>query len=209
MINITYIYLVENIDNNPYKVYIGKSKSLSSRKSKHQTTYGSNIVFTIIDEIPSLSKYKWEPLESYWIEQFKHWGFDVINKNKGGGGIEFRTEECLNRIIPKLQKPIIQYDTDLNYIREWGSIVQAINETKITNIPNCLQLKNKSAGGYVWKYKGNTDFSYNTSDHKSKNIPKPIGFGYKPKGWGTGRVHTTETKNKIKNSIHQYYKNIN
>lgn len=118
MINITYIYLIENIDNNPNKVYIGKSKSISSRRSKHQTTYGNNIIFTIIDEVSSLSKYKWEPLESYWIEQFKQWGFNVINKNKGGGGIEFRTEECLNRIIPKLQKSIIQYDTDLNYIRE-------------------------------------------------------------------------------------------
>jgi len=205
MINITYIYLIENIDNNPNKVYIGKSKSISSRKHKHKSTYGNNIVFTIIDETSSLSKYKWEPLESYWIEQFKQWGFEVMNKNKGGGGIEFRTEESLNRIIPKLYKQIIQYDMNLNYIREWESIVQAINETNITNIPNCLQLKNKSAGGYIWKYKGDTDFSYNISSHKSKNTPKPSGFGYKPKGWGLGRIHTPETKDKIKKSLQKYH----
>jgi hypothetical protein len=198
MINITYIYLIENIDNDPYKVYIGKSKSIDSRKYNHKTTYGNNITFTIIEEILSVSKHKWKPLESYWIEQFRYWGFKVMNKNKGGGGIEFRTEECLNRIIEKLHKPIIQYDMDLNYIKTWKSIKYAVTETKITNIPNCLQHKNKSAGGYIWKYDNDTDFSYNISEHKSKNTPKPKGFGIKPKGFG----------DKVSKSLQLHYNKI-
>jgi hypothetical protein len=87
MINITYIYLITGIDNSPYKVYIGKTKS--SRENDHKRKYGCNITYTIIDSIDSLNRKDWKPLESYWIEQFKVWGFDVMNKNNGGGGPEY------------------------------------------------------------------------------------------------------------------------
>ena len=93
MINITSIYLIEGIDNNPNKVYIGKTKNPNSRKAHHNQKYGKNIKYTIIDSINSLERNSWEPLESYWIEQFKQWGFNVTNKNKGGGGPIFKTLE--------------------------------------------------------------------------------------------------------------------
>jgi hypothetical protein len=82
----TYIYLVENCFDNPKKVYIGKSVYPSSRKNHHKKKYGSNIIFTILDTIPSFSSKKWKPFEIYWISQFKQWGFDVQNQNNGGGG---------------------------------------------------------------------------------------------------------------------------
>jgi hypothetical protein len=92
MINITKIYLITNIDNNPNKIYIGKTKN--SRESKHKLKYGSQIIYTYIDEVNSLNYKDWEPLETYWIEQFKQWGFEVINKRKkGGSGPEYWTEE--------------------------------------------------------------------------------------------------------------------
>lgn len=81
---ITQIYLVKNCYNDPNKVYIGKS--CGSRKSPHKKTFGTNIVYTYIDSINSLDKKDWKPLESYWIEQFRQWGFEVQNKNEGGGG---------------------------------------------------------------------------------------------------------------------------
>jgi len=52
MINITKIYLVTNIDNDPNKVYIGKTKTRWGRESKHKQKYGSQIVYSYIDEIP-------------------------------------------------------------------------------------------------------------------------------------------------------------
>ena len=89
---ITKIYLIENIEPNTNKVYIGKT--IDSRKSAHKSKYGPQIKYTYIDGVNSLSYNDWEPLETYWIEQFKQWGFDVVNKRgKGGSGPEFHKEE--------------------------------------------------------------------------------------------------------------------
>jgi hypothetical protein len=96
----TYIYLVENCYNDPNKVYIGKTKN--SRKGPHKRKYGKNITYTIIDQINSLNHKKWKPLESYWIEQFRQWGFELMNINKKGGqGPGVYSEESKN----KMRKP--------------------------------------------------------------------------------------------------------
>jgi hypothetical protein len=92
----TKIYLVTNCYGDPNKVYIGKTKN--SRKNNHYQTYGKDIVYTYIDEVDSLDRKHWKPLESYWIEQFRQWGFEVMNKNKGGGGLSFLTEEVKIKI---------------------------------------------------------------------------------------------------------------
>lgn len=54
-------------------------------------------------------------------------------------------------------KPIIQYDLDNNFIRQWDSIIDAINELKLnkyasSGISLCCQGKIKTAYGYKWKY---------------------------------------------------------
>jgi hypothetical protein len=79
----TKIYLVENCYGDPNKVYIGKTRN--SRIGPHKRTYGKNITYTIIDRINSLNHKDWKPLESYWIEQFRQWGFELMNINKKGG----------------------------------------------------------------------------------------------------------------------------
>ena len=105
MINITYIYLVENCYGDPNKVYIGKTKN--SRKTQHQKTFGKDIKYTIIDNIFSLNRAEWEPLETYWIEQFKQWGFNVINKRKkGGSGPEYLTQSQKNKISSNKQRSL-------------------------------------------------------------------------------------------------------
>lgn len=92
MIHITKIYLVTNCYGDPNKVYIGKTKG--NRESDHKKTFGKQIEYTYIDEVDSLDRQHWKPLESYWIEQFIQWGFEVVNKQKlGGSGVEFHTEE--------------------------------------------------------------------------------------------------------------------
>ena len=84
----TYIYLIENLSNIVNEIYIGKTKNPKTRRMNHNVKHGHQIRFTIIDEIDSLDKKDWEPLESYWIEQFRQWGFKLKNKNKGGGGLQ-------------------------------------------------------------------------------------------------------------------------
>lgn len=91
MINTTKIYLVEKCFGDCNKVYIGKTKS--TRENNHKLKYGDNISYTIIDEINSLDSKEWKPLESFWINYFKFLGFEVQNKNDGGGGLnEVSTE---------------------------------------------------------------------------------------------------------------------
>jgi hypothetical protein len=81
---ITKIYLVENCYGISNKVYIGKTKT--TRYRAHKKQFGDQIYYCYIDKINSLDKKDWEPLETYWIEQFRQWDFDIQNKNKGGGG---------------------------------------------------------------------------------------------------------------------------
>jgi len=72
------IYVVINCFENPNKVYIGKTKN--SREKDHKKIYGNNIEYFYVDEVESLNHKDWEPLETYWIEQFRQWGFEIMNK---------------------------------------------------------------------------------------------------------------------------------
>jgi len=53
------------------------------------------------------------------------------------------------------KKPIIQYDKNFNYIKEWDSITEASSKlnTSIGNISAVLNKKQKTAKGFIWKYK--------------------------------------------------------
>ncbi len=94
---ITKIYLIENIEPGTNKVYIGKTRV--SRENAHKRHFGTHIKYTYIDEVQSLDYNDWEPLETYWIEQFKQWGFDVVNiRKKGGSGPEYQTDDARYKI---------------------------------------------------------------------------------------------------------------
>ena len=166
---LTYIYLITHIDNDPHKVYIGKTINLKSRNYNHIQTFGKNIQIDVIDEINSQKSEDWKPLECYWIEQFKSWGFYVQNKNKGGGGIEFRTQESQKSISKNLKKPILQYDLKGDLVREWDSIKEAKNIIK-GNIDSCLKSLNKTAGGYFWVYKYQDEPEFNFTTRKGKLV---------------------------------------
>ena len=227
----TKIYLIENIDNNFNKVYIGKTKN--NRELGHKNTYGHQIIYTYIDEIDSLNHKDWEPLETYWIEQFRQWGFDVVNKRKKGGSgpishaeetrqkislnktghecyfnqernnkismalqnhSKHYTEEIINKMkkpkplgfgdkiskatkgvskpflkgrispnkgnnIPhlKTRKPIIQYNKQGEFIKEWDSATEAslylnVSISQISAVARG-NTKWKTAGGFKWKQK--------------------------------------------------------
>jgi hypothetical protein len=157
MINITKIYLVTNIDNDPNKVYIGKTKNLS-RKADHKRKFGKQITFDYIDEIDSLEYKDWQPVESYWIEQFKQWGFMIVNNNNGGGGPITHTAESrkkMSYLKPYLYKNILQYNINGILIQEWDNIT---NAGLSLNKPGCAIAevcsgKRKSAYGFIWRYK--------------------------------------------------------
>ena len=49
-------------------------------------------------------------------------------------------------------KPILQYDLDGNFIREWECAYDVGKEVN-TGIINCLKGRTKTAYGFIWKYK--------------------------------------------------------
>jgi hypothetical protein len=52
-----------------------------------------------------------------------------------------------------LRKPILQYDLQGNFIKEWESVSEALKAYKPANIINALKRRSESAAGFVWKYK--------------------------------------------------------
>jgi hypothetical protein len=174
MINTTKIYLVTNIDNDPNKVYIGKTNK--SREKAHKRTFGSQIIYTYIDEIFSLDRQDWKPLESKWIQYYIDLGYNVVNKRKvGGSGPEYYSEEIRQKMRkprkkgtglilsiakkgipnPKHYKPVLQYTKCGIFIKEWSSIKEASEILNIgpRSISPCCRNKTKSAGGFIWKFK--------------------------------------------------------
>lgn len=55
----------------------------------------------------------------------------------------------------KLSVPIIQYDLEMNFIREWSSMREAANKLGIyeSGINSCVNGKQKSSKGFIWKRK--------------------------------------------------------
>ena len=87
----TYIYVYTKGN----QAYIGKTKNVSSRNSWHKNHGKTDWNYDLIDDVNSLKKEDWKPLETYWIEQFQCWGYYIENKRKkGGSGSEgYRTKE--------------------------------------------------------------------------------------------------------------------
>lgn len=56
----------------------------------------------------------------------------------------------------KNEKPILQYTLNGEFVAEYDSAVKAQKTTKIpqSSISNCCLNKRKTAGGYIWKFKG-------------------------------------------------------
>ena len=46
-------------------------------------------------------------------------------------------------------KPVLQYDINMNLIKEWPSAMDAMNTTGIKCIDKCVLLQRKSSGGYI------------------------------------------------------------
>ena len=67
----------------------------------------------------------------------------IVNKSESKKGIKNHRHQ-----------PILQYDKDGNFIREWDTMTEAETTLKITHkIHFVCQGKRKTCGGYIWKYK--------------------------------------------------------
>ena len=129
--DVTRIYLVENCFGDPNKMYIGKTKG--SREKNHKKTYGSQIFYTYIDEVEGCKKEDWKSLECFWIEQFRQWGFELMNKNEGGGGPTFHTEETKQK-MSKSQKGRVISEEAKQKMRDTKKDKRKITDEQIKEI---------------------------------------------------------------------------
>jgi len=121
----TYIYAYTQGNN----VYIGKTKNLNDRKSHHKIRFES-WDYNIIDSVNSLDKSEWKPLETYWIEQFRQWGYALENLNKGGGGRDaFRTEKEIKQI--QKQYKLNTKEKWKEYYKQYSPSYSSTNKEKI------------------------------------------------------------------------------
>lgn len=81
-------YYIYTLSKNKTIFYIGKTLNLDKRLSNHKIKYGNDILLEVLDETTN-----WKSSEIFWIEQFRQWGFKVLNKNNGGGGLLTHSEE--------------------------------------------------------------------------------------------------------------------
>ena len=88
------IYCIFN--KNKIPLYIGKTKNnLLTRESQHRRKFKEEI---FIFELDLVDDKEWRFWECYWIEQFKQWGFNLKNQNKGGGGPEFHSKKTREKM---------------------------------------------------------------------------------------------------------------
>lgn len=99
-----YIYYLER-DNQP--IYVGYTNNPKHREYSHRQKYG-DIRMILIDEVEEYNK---KQLEIFYIELFKSWGFNLMNKNEGGGGPKNHTQESINKIKNNRPKPKLRSST--------------------------------------------------------------------------------------------------
>jgi hypothetical protein len=74
-------------------------------------------------------------------------------------GRTLSNETKLKQSLAKKNKPsnsskkIIQFDIEYNFIKEWDSITEAKKSLGKGDIQSCVLGKQKTAGGFIWRYK--------------------------------------------------------
>lgn len=165
--------------------YKSRAYAFKWGRSKHYYNYigkyGNPIVIIRYQNLEVDYAYE---LEEKLIKKFGRIGVDLngvlINKSSGGktsgsGVKQVRSEEWNNNISKakkgkpqhtelgkrtigdKNSKPVIQYDREGNFIKEWESQLVASKILKINykSINNCVMGISKSSGDYLWKLKTN------------------------------------------------------
>jgi hypothetical protein len=151
----TYIYYLHKGDNIPF--YVGKSINVKLHRSyQHKKRFGKDTIIEILDEVDTKN---WKFWECYWIEQFKQWGFNLLNKNNGGNGCTTLPEKSRHIKSKKMKK---NWDNG-NFKRKWEKPVMD-NETGICypNIKRLLiDINKENQMKFFYKNVGdNKKFSY-------------------------------------------------
>lgn len=201
----TFIYALMNPETKDV-FYVGKSDDPKKRLSNHimDTKKFFNIpklnllIKELLDKglepdllvLEQVKKTEWPEKERLHISQHKERGLPLLNLTEGG---KVFGKACINRSASRKSKPIIQYDINGNFIKEWVSIREAarqVNCSKST-IYCSLNTKHKTAIGFYWRFKIGNDFPLIITPAKRKYTSKPIIGTFKngdKKKWDSIRI---------------------
>lgn len=87
----TKIYYLHKGDKIPF--YVGKTRHPLERLANHKQIFGSNIEMEIISEVKN-----WKHWEKYYIKKYKDLGYQLENRNEGGGGAVIVSQETRDKI---------------------------------------------------------------------------------------------------------------
>lgn len=110
-------------------------------------------------------------------KSFNYKGGYIKPKNKLESSVcdkIFKTNITKTRQSDKSGKPIIQYDNDFNIIKEWHSIKSASDVLGISrsSIKRCCDGKDRRAGWFIWRFKGQENVEYKYRHHPILQLDK-------------------------------------
>ncbi len=178
------IYKIINTVTN--KIYIGSAIYLCRRKAQHlsnlrlnkhsnkylQNSWNKykekNFKFEIIEYVPNNTDLITK--EQYYIDNLKP-AYNLRKLAHSNLGIQHSSETKIKigtsrlghkaslSTLEKISMPILQYDLNNNFIKEWSSIREASRQLKLNSGGLSKTCNNKpsrsSCGGFKWKFKIN------------------------------------------------------
>jgi len=120
---------------------------------------------------PKNISYKWYGLKGikclitkeeirYLMTRDDYWNLKqpTIDRKDNDGNYTFdncRFIEKIENVSKATSKIILQFDKQNIFIKEYNSVIIASQETRVnySNIRGCVQGRQKTAGGFIWKYK--------------------------------------------------------
>ncbi len=140
----------------PHKKSNGYLELTLRRQKKHSQALVHRLVAIAFipnpDNLPCVN-HKDENKENNCVENLE-WCTQEYN-NHYGEGHKARCRNARNGSIKKLAKPVLQYSLEGELIAEYYSAMEAGRQNNCSQacISNCCNGKQKTAYGYMWKYK--------------------------------------------------------
>lgn len=134
--------------NNKWKFILTGIECRCSNKSKHNyNRYGGRGIKCLITELEL--KELWFRDKAYEME------IPSIDRINNDGDYTFnncRFLEHRENSAKDKRKPVIQYDLNGDFIKEWISLSEARRQLNIHHIDLCCNGKRPTAGGFAWRY---------------------------------------------------------
>jgi hypothetical protein len=155
-------------------IYDGKKRTSSHKAKwiKSLLKQGLSPVIQLIEECVN-----WQERERFWCEHYRLIT-PLVNSTKGGEGIVKKSDDSIRRTGEAKFKPIVQYDLQGRFIKDWVCIRDATAFYKLSrnSIKGCLAGRSASSGGFKWKYRDKETVTLRTPRPKIPvSIKKPDG----------------------------------